>query len=219
MVFGDSELAGVDELVPYPKEYLAHYPATKAEAERVVLAANSEGLSTVCIRPHLIWGPADPHLIPRLVVRAKTGHLRQVGDGKNLVDITYIDNAAWAHVLAADALSPAAPCAGRAYFISQGEPGNLWDWIRQILAMCGLSLSRRAISYPTARRIGALFECVYRLTGTHREPPMTRFLAGQLAKSHYFNITAARRDFGYEPRISTAEGMRHLFAWLRESIL
>lgn len=214
VVFGDHELCGVDESQPYPARYLAPYPATKAEAERLVLAANDGDLSTVALRPHLIFGPGDPHLIPRVIERARKGRLIQVGDGSNLVDITYIGNAAEAHVLACDALRPDAACAGRAYFISQGEPVALWPWLKGILSTVGAPPVRRAISYAAARRIGAVAEVVHRLLRRRREPPMTRFLAAQLAKSHYFDISAAKRDFHYVPRISTAAGVKRLTDWL-----
>ncbi|MCP4592311.1 MAG: NAD-dependent epimerase/dehydratase family protein, partial [bacterium] len=134
VVFGRGDLCGVDESTPYPDKYLAHYPASKAIAEREVLAANGPELSTVALRPHLIWGPGDPHLIPRVLDRAARGRLVQIGDGRNQIDITYIDNAAEAHVLAADRLRPGAACAGRAYFISQGNPVALWPWLGEILS-------------------------------------------------------------------------------------
>ena len=139
----------------------------------------------------------------------------QVGDGRNLVDITYIDNAADAHLRAADALAPGAACAGRAYFISQGEPVVLWPWLGRILAGAGLPPVRRQIGLGTAYFAGALCEGVYRLLGLTREPPMTRFLATQLAKSHYFDLSAARRDLGYVPGVGTEEGLERLLASLR----
>ena len=212
VVFGADDLCGVDESVPYPDRYLAVYPETKAVAEREVLAANDDSLATVALRPHLIWGPGDPHLIPRVLERARKGRLVQVGDGRNLVDIVYIDNAAEAHVLAADVLEPGAACAGRPYFITQGEPVALWPWLNAIIQAVGLPRVRPKVSYRTAYRIGWLWEAVYRILEAGREPPMTRFLATQLAKSHYFNISAARRDFGYGPRVSTADGVKRLIA-------
>ena len=215
VVFGVEELCAVDESQPYPKRHLAHYPETKAAAERLILAANGPALATVALRPHLIWGPGDPHLIPRVIARAREGRLVQVGDGNNLVDITYVDNAAEAHIQAADALGPTAACAGRAYFVSQGEPVALWPWLNDLLAALGVPGVTRVVSYRKARRIGALLEVTHRLIGSRREPAMTRFLAAQLAKSHYFNILAAGQDFGYSPRISTAVGVKRLVASLR----
>lgn len=210
VVFGQDDLCGVDESVPYPDRYLAHYPETKAVAERLVIEANGSDLSTVALRPHLIWGPGDPHLIPRIIERARRGQLVQVGDGKNLVDIIYIDNAAEAHLLAADSLGRESRCAGGVFFLSQGQPVALWPWINEILRSVGAPEVSRTLSYKTARRIGSVMEMFHRLFGIQSEPRMTRFLASQLAKSHYFDISRARRDLGYEPRVSTEEGLRNL---------
>lgn len=218
VVFGTDDLCGVDESVPYPDRHLAAYPQTKAVAEREVLAANDKGLATVALRPHLIWGPGDPHLIPRVLDRARRGRLVQVGDGRNLVDIVYVDNAAQAHLLAADALRAGAACAGRAYFVSQGEPVALWPWLNRIIEAMGLPPVRRAVSYRTAYRAGAMLEGTYGLLGmtrANKEPLMTRFLASQLAKSHYFDISAARRDLGFRPVVTTEEGLARLLAALQ----
>jgi nucleoside-diphosphate-sugar epimerase len=188
-------------------------------AEQEVVIANNDGLRTCALRPHLIWGPRDSHLIPRLIQRARTGRLRRVGNGTNLVDVTYVENAAAAHLLAADALERAgasSPPAGHPYFISQGEPVNCWQWIDEILALVKLPPVQKSMSLKTAWRVGHACEAVYRLLRLEGEPPMTRFLAAQLATSHWFDIGAARRDLGYAPQVSTAEGMRRLADWLRE---
>lgn len=216
VVVGEQGLTGVDESQPYPERYLAHYPATKAEAERAVLAANGPDFSTVALRPHLIWGPGDTQLVPRLLKRARRTRLAQVGDGSNLVDMTYIDNAADAHVAALDRLTPDAACAGSAYFISQGEPVRLWGWINDLLTRLGLPVVQKRLSYHAARRLGALLEIAYASLRLRSEPVMTRFLASQLAKPHYFSISAARSDLGYVPAVSTSEGLDRLVAWIRE---
>lgn len=221
VVFAGHDQAGVDETAPHGTEWLqanrAWYSLSKAQAEQAVLSANQGDLRTCALRPHLIWGPGDTHLIPRLIARARAGRLRRVGDGTNLVDTIYVRNAAEAHLLAADALDRndgALRVGGKAYFLSQGEPVNCWDWIDEILALAGLPPVRKSISLEAARRIGGAFEGLYRLLRLRGEPPMTRFLAAQLARSHWFDISAARRDFAYAPRISTAEGMGDLRKWL-----
>ncbi|HUY34114.1 MAG TPA: NAD-dependent epimerase/dehydratase family protein [Pirellulales bacterium] len=211
VTFDGGDQCGVDETVPYPKHWLCHYPHTKALAEQEVLAANGQGgLLTCSLRPHLIWGPRDRHLVPRLIERARRGQLRRVGDGRNLIDMVYVENAATAHLQAADRLIAGSPVGGRAYFISQGEPVNCWHWIDELLALAGLPPVERAIPMSVAWAIGAAMEAATKLTGRRSEPRMTRFLAAQLGKSHYFKIDRARRDFGYEARVSTAEGMRRL---------
>ncbi len=216
VTFDGSDQRGVDESAPYPTRWLCHYQHTKALAEQEVLAANDPGrLLTCALRPHLIWGERDRHLIPRLLDRARRGRLRRVGDGTNLIDTIYVENAAAAHLQAADALVPGARLAGRAYFLSQGEPVNCWQWIDQVLALAGLPPVRRSISLATAWRIGHAMELIYGSLRLAGEPPMTRFLAAQLATSHYYDISRARRDFGYQPQVSTAEGMVRLGEFLK----
>jgi nucleoside-diphosphate-sugar epimerase len=222
VTFSGRDQCGVDESEPYPSRWLAHYPHTKALAEKMVLDANGQHgangehhLLTCALRPHLIWGPRDQHLIPRLLDRARKGQLRRVGNGQNLIDAVYIENAAAAHLLAADALAPESPVCGRAYFITNAEPVNCWQWINEILVAAGLMPVKRSVPLPIAYAAGAVLEAVWKAVGRTDEPRMTRFLAAQLGTSHYFNITAARRDFGYEPKISMAEGMKKLAEWLK----
>lgn len=218
VTFDGRDQINVDESAPYSRRWLAHYPRSKAMAEQHVLGLHDPRRLAVCaLRPHLIWGPGDRHLVPRLLARARAGRLRIIGSGRNLIDMVYVDNAAAAHLAAADRLldsnAPAAP-GGRAYFISQGEPAPCWPWIDEILALVHLPPVRRRLPLAVAWALGALCEAVYASLGLRREPPMTRFVALQLGRSHYFNISAARRDLGYRPAVDTAEGMRRLALWL-----
>ena len=214
VVFNGMDLAGADESAPYPGRFDAAYPETKAIAERMVLEANSAALATVSLRPHLIWGPGDNNLLPRIVARARSGRLRKIGRANALIDPVYIDNAAEGHVLAADCLAPGSPAAGRAYFITQGETIAVWDMINALLKVAHMNPVDRTISRPVALVGAGVLEAAYRLSGRAEEPPMTRFLARQLSTTHWFRIDAARRDFGYEPRVSIAEGLRRLEEWL-----
>jgi nucleoside-diphosphate-sugar epimerase len=210
VVFNGRDMEGVDERVPYPEHYDAAYPQTKALAEQAVLRANGAELATVSLRPHLIWGPGDNHLIPRILERARQGKLRRIGPGKNRVDCIYIDNAADAHLLAADRLASGSPIAGKAYFISQGEPQPLWDLINRILATADLPPVTRGIPAGVAYAAGWLMEAAYGVLRLRNEPRLTRFVARELATSHWFDISAARRDLGFEPAISIDEGLRRL---------
>ncbi|MCA9538357.1 MAG: NAD-dependent epimerase/dehydratase family protein [Myxococcales bacterium] len=211
VVHAGGDLEGVDESAPYPEHFEAHYPATKAEAEQAVLAAHGAELATVALRPHLIWGPGDNHLIPRIVARAKAGRLRLVGAPPGpTIDTTYIDDAADAHLLAFDRLAPDAPCGGRAYFISQGDPQPVSVVINGILAAHGLPPCERWISARAAYRVGALLEFVFRMFRARREPPLTRFVARQLATAHWYDLTAARRDLGYAPHGTVADRLAEL---------
>jgi len=217
VTFNGGHQSGVDETEPYPQRWLCHYPHTKALAEQAILKANGTGSLTTCaLRPHLIWGPRDQHLIPRLLDRARKGALRIVGDGKNMIDMIYVENAAQAHLQAADALlAGSQQVAGSAYFLSQDQPVNCWDWINSILKLAGAPPVTQRVSFNTAWRIGAAMEAAYKLCRIQSEPRMTRFLAAQLARDHYFNISNARNDFGYTPQISTEEGMQRLKASLQ----
>lgn len=209
---GEDQL-GIDESVPYPKSWYCHYPHSKALGEQHVLRANGapgSDLKTCALRPHLIWGPHDKNLFGRLVEQARSGRLCRVGPGGNLVDTVYVENAAVAHLLAAEALLGDAPAAGRAYFISQGEPVNCWEWINRLLAIAGLPPVEKSISRHAAKWFGRFCEATYRTFRLPGEPPMTRFLADQLSTSHYFDITRAKQELGYEPKISIEEGLRRL---------
>lgn len=214
VVFNRKDINGADERLPYAQRFLCYYASSKAVAEQMVLASNSEILKTCAIRPHLVWGPGDPHLIPRLIARGKAGKLKQVGNGQNMVDISYIDNVADAHVLAAENLHSDASAAGNAYFISQGEPVSLWGWINDLFQRRNVEPVKKKVNAKSAYIIGTLLEGIYMWLGLEKEPPMTRFLAEQLAKSHWFSIDNARNDLGYEPRVSTSEGLERVVKWL-----
>lgn len=211
MVFNGEDLRNVDESAPYGKDWLCHYAHTKAIAEKEVLAANnSDKFRTTALRPHLIWGKGDQHLIPRIVERGKAGKLKIVGDGNNLVDIVHVRNAAHAHLLALDALIKGS-ASGKAYFISQGEPVKLFPWINSLLGRLGISPITQKISFKKAYSIGLILECIHRVFLPKKEPLMTRFLATELAKDHYFSIDNAKKDLGYSPIISIEEGLLELF--------
>jgi len=215
VVFNGTDMEGVDESAPYPAGFHAHYPKTKALAEQLVVDAARKGLLTIILRPHLIWGPRDNHLVPRIIKRAK--RLVRVGNGRNLVDTIFIDNAAEAHVAAADRLEINPGLSGKIYFISQDDPMPAWDIINGILKAAGLEPVRRSIPHKMAWLIGALLECVYKTFNLKGEPQMTRFLADELATAHWFDISAAKKDLGYAPRISTEEGLRRLEQWLQQN--
>lgn len=217
VVYDGSDHVNTDEQLPYPERYLCHYPHTKALAEREVLAANgNDGLATVALRPHLIWGPRDNHLIPRLIQRARSGRLRRIGSGENLISVSYVENAAAAHIQAADVLTPSSPAAGQAYFINEPEPVNLWQWVDELLGRAELPPVGKNISRDAARRIGAACEAIYTVFRLPGEPPMTRFLAAQLSGSHTYSIAKAQRDFGYYPLVPFEEGMRRLEPELKQ---
>lgn len=210
VVHAGGDIEGADESLPYAKRFEGPYPETKAEAERHVLAANDDQLATVAIRPHLIWGPGDNQLMPRLLARARSGRMRYVGREDKLIDTLYVDNAADAHIAAGDRLAPGAACAGKAYFVSQGDPWPASKITNALLAAAGLPPVTRRLPVWFAYAIGSLAEATYRLLRIESEPPVTRFVVQQMAAAHWYNISAARRDLGYEPRVSIEEGLAEL---------
>ena len=215
VVHRGDDIEGGNERLPYATRFDSPYPATKAVAERMVLAASDATLATVALRPHLLWGPGDTQLVPRILDQARRGRLRLVDGGRAVVDATYVDNAADAHLLAADRLHAGSQVAGRAYFIAQGHPLPLRDILGRILAAAGLPPVTASVPFPVAYGVGAAAEASWRLLRRGGEPPMTRFLARQLATSHWFDLSAARRDLGYEPRVSLEEGLARLRRQLR----
>ncbi|MFH1215357.1 MAG: NAD-dependent epimerase/dehydratase family protein [Pseudomonadota bacterium] len=218
VVFNRTDIKGVDEKTDYANEFLCHYAETKVMAEKMVLAANSNSLLTTALRPHLVWGPGDTNLIPRLLARGRSRKLTQVGDGTNMVDISYIDNVAQAHVLAGKNLETNGSAAGKAYFISQGEPVNLWEWINDLFLRLDIPKVEKQIGFGKAYLLGMFCEKIYALFKIRQEPPMTRFLAEQLAKSHWFSIRNAETDLAYSAQISTAEGMSRLVSWVKKNL-
>jgi 2-alkyl-3-oxoalkanoate reductase len=245
VVYNGGDLAGANESLPLTTQCPSPYPLTKAIAEREVLASNGAALRTVALRPHLIWGVGDPHLVPRVIARARAGRLRIVGEGRNRVDMVHVENAVDAHLLAERALAdchatqdlaieggPSAAFApnervgcfaaerrgadGRAFFITNGEPVVLWEWINGLLRALGERPVGKRISLRTATTVGAICEAVWRVLPVHIEPPMTRFVAAELAKDHWFDIAAARRDLGYAPRVSMAQGTAELVTSLQK---
>jgi nucleoside-diphosphate-sugar epimerase len=201
--------------LPYAKPPSSHYSATKAMAERLVLKANSKELATVSLRPHLIYGPGDPHLVPRVIDRASKGRLALVGDGSNRVSLTYIDNAAMAHVQAADRLAFGAPCAGRAYFVNDPEPVVFGEWLTTLVSRLGLPPVNRRLSIPAAVAVGAVLELVWTAFQLGGEPPLTRSVARNLGISHAYSIDEAVRDLGYTPVVKAAEGFDRTVDWFK----
>jgi nucleoside-diphosphate-sugar epimerase len=209
-------LCGIDESYPYPKHFDAFYPRTKAQAEQEVLASDEPGvLRTTALRPHLIWGPGDTNLVPTILERARRGRLTRIGDGENLIDLTYIDDCVTAHLLAMDALERTPErVGGKAYFISQGEPVKMWSWIDQVLIANGLNPVSKAIGARTAMTLAYVVEGACRfllMFGIECKPLLTRFLVSEMYTSHYFNISRARNDLGYVPSYSVTRALEKTF--------
>ncbi len=215
VVFNGKDMEGVDENVPYPDTYHAPYPETKALAEKRVREASLKGLQTISLRPHLIWGPEDNHLVPGIISRAH--RLKKVGRLDDLVDTIYVDNAADAHVLASQGLDRDPSLSGNVYFISQDEPVSKWALANEFLKAANLPPIQGHISEKGAILAGTLCEFFYRLFRIRKDPPMTVFVARELATSHWFDISRVKNDLGYTPKVSISEGLERLHQWLAHS--
>ena len=215
VTFSGVDENGINESQPYAKKFLNYYGLSKAVAEQKVLAANTPSLRTVALRPHLIWGPGDPHLVPRALARAKAGKLKLVGKSDKLVDTIYIDNAVYAHLLAAlKLIRDASCCAGKAYFLSNDQPIHMAEMLNKILACKNLPAVTKRVPASIAYAVGSLLEWLYLKLNKQDEPIMTRFVAKQLSTAHYYDISAAKKDLGYQPIINIDEGMQRLKASL-----
>lgn len=218
VVFNGEPIRGGGQEMPYGRNWLCHYAHTKAIAEQEALAANCDTLKVVALRPHLIFGPGDPHLLPRVIESVKAGRLKIVGDGRNRVDVAYVEDVAAAHLNAFDALE-AGNCNGRAYFISQGEPVELWPWLNQVLEGLGQPPLTRRIPLPLAYAAGALAEGIWTLFSRKGEPPITRFVAVELAKDHYFDLGAAKRDLDYVPETPMKTALQNAISDLKSRMI
>lgn len=213
VIAGDDDLRGVDERVPYPSRHRAWYPATKAQAEREVLARGKEAkLKTIALRPHLIFGPGDSHLLPTIIDRARTGRLPIVGRGTNRVDVTFIEDCVAAHLCALSALEQNPSVSGEPFFISQGEPVSLWAFIDEVLARSGIGRLRKRVNERVAFWVALALERIYRLLPGQPEPPLTAFLVKEMSTEHFFDITNAREQLGFSPRYSVIEALDATFS-------
>lgn len=214
VVFNGQPIRGGGSEMPYGRNWLCHYAHTKAIAEEAALGANSDDLRVVALRPHLIFGPGDPHLLPRVIESVKAGRLKIVGKGDNQVDVSYVEDVAAAHLNAFDALE-AGECAGKAYFISQGEPVELWSWLNQVLEGLGHPPLTKKIPLAAAYAAGAVAECVWKVLAKSGEPPITRFVAVELAKDHYFSTEEAYQDLNYSPSFEMEAALQNTISDLK----
>ncbi len=211
VVFGGKDIEGSDESISYPSRPLSYYTSTKALAEQIILKANTSSLKTLSLRPHLVYGPGDNHLFPGIISRARNGRLRRIGDGKNLTDVSYIDNVVAAHINSAHAIINNPDSCGKAYFITNGEPVLLWDFLNMMLQVSGFEPVRKSAPVWAASLFSFLNEALHKIFLEKSEPSLTRFLVSELTKSHWFDISRARSLLNYKPEISNIEG---LHKWL-----
>jgi nucleoside-diphosphate-sugar epimerase len=212
LYFADQPRRNVREDDPLPARQLTAYADTKRLAEQVVAEAQAAGLATISVRPRAIFGPGDTTIFPRLLRQVARGRLRVIGPGTNLADFTYIDNVVDGLLLCAHA--PAATL-GRTYNLTNGEPQLLWPLIARVCAALGYPPPKRHVSLGAALALAGAVELAYTLFGRGAEPPLTRYSVRMLALDATLDISAARRDLGYAPRVSVDEGLERFIAWWR----
>jgi nucleoside-diphosphate-sugar epimerase len=212
VVIDRGELNGVNEMQRLPARAPSPYLATKALAEQHVLAANGPKLATVAIRPHLLWGPGEPRLLPRLAALARAGKLRLFGEPGRRIDTCYVDNAADAHLAALDRIEPGASIAGKAYFVTQGEPATVDGFLNGLLRAAGFPAETRRVSAGVARLLASTAPLRHALMGS--DPLVTADSLALFGQSAWFNIAAARRELGYAPRVGMAEGFARVSSHL-----
>jgi len=211
VIFDGRDQYSITEDVPYPRRFASTYSLTKKLGEDLVNAA-SNSMNTIIVRPKAIFGPGDRTLLPQLIAAARQQRLPQIGDGRNLVDLTYVDNVVHALLLALDAHA----AIGKIYTITNNEHIPLWDVIRQVLRQLALPTNLRQIALPVALAAATFMEA--RAWATGQEPLLTRYSAAILARTQTYNITAARRDLGYAPQVSVAEGIERTVAALKGEV-
>ena len=212
VVFDGHDQRLVSEDVPYPHHFASIYSLTKKLGEDRVNEAAATGLQTVILRPKAIFGPGDRALLPRLISAAQQKRLPQIGDGRNLVDLTYVENVVHAILLALDADA----VIGKTYTITNDEHVPLWDVIRNVLSQLNLSTNLRQMPLSIALTAASLMELHAAVVG--KEPLLTRYSAAILARNQTYDISAAKRDLHYTPRISTAEGIANTLEALKEHV-
>jgi nucleoside-diphosphate-sugar epimerase len=205
-----TSLVGVSAGTANPTTTRGHYATSKAMAELIALAADSEDMSVVALRPHLIWGPGDTQLVGRIVERARQGRLAVIGTGAALIDTTYIGNAASAVVAALDR---APDLGGRAFVVTNGQPRPVRELINRIVMSAGLEPPTMKVPYPVARAGGGAVERIWARRTTDSEPPMTSFLAEQLGTAHWFDQRETREALDWRPNVSLQEGFKRLKTW------
>lgn len=212
LYFDYNSRTDVKETDPLP-EPVSNYSATKILAEQELDEAFARGLATIAIRPRALFGPGDTVIFPRLIPRLQSGRLPILGDGENIVDLTYIENVVDALLLCAE--SPANTL-GKKYNISNGEPVKIWELVNRICDELNLPHPTRKISYKTANAAATVLEAIYTIIPTHPEPPLTRISVSMLANNTTLDISAAKNELGYQPKVSIDEGFKLFMKWWKE---
>ncbi len=203
-------LVGASATPAAPEAVSGHYSRSKAIAEQIALQSSAQDMAVVAIRPHLVWGPGDTQLIGRIVDRARRGRLALVGSGSALMDTTYVTNAADALVAAVDHCPN---LGGQAFVVSNGEPRTVQELFQRITDAAGITWRPRRVPGTLASAGGTAAEKVWARTGRTDDPPITSFLAEQLATAHWFEQQSTQQALRWKPLVSLAQGFQQLQLW------
>ncbi|WP_312115682.1 NAD-dependent epimerase/dehydratase family protein [Brevibacillus reuszeri] len=211
--FAFQDRMGIRENEPLPKHFANTYAHTKYLAEQEVEQAFRVGLPTITIRPRALFGPGDNTILPRLIRANEKKFVPLIAGGRAVMDLTYIENVVDALLLCMD--SPKNTL-GQAYNITNGEPVTLIDVLTEVFKRLEMPLRAKELPYWQAYSAAWILESVSRTLLNYREPILTRYSVGVLAKSQTLDITKAREALGYSPRVSIAEGIEAFTDWWRQ---
>jgi len=219
MLAYDTIIEDGDETLPYPTRFASLYGETKSTAEQMILAANgTDGLLTCSLRPSGIYGKGDKYQAPAIVNFIQQKRLIRIGDGSARAIQTYVDNIAYAHLLAADRLDEGSPVGGQKYFIGDGECRNHFDFFEAILTAMGYTLPTQTIPLRLALLIARMNETRFYATPERmrKQPLLNRHTVVATSQPQVFRLDKARRDLGYDPIVSQEEGIQRTAAAIRE---
>ncbi len=197
----------VDEATPYASGRLDPYSESKLAGERSLREAHGQdGLALVIVRPGAIWGPGDPHILPRIVALLRQGRMVYIGGGRNHVALSHVENLSLGLALAAEV--PAA--AGRVYHVADAEDLTARQVLDGLAAGLGTPRPRLSLPFFAVYGAAALLEAGARLAGRAQPPPLTRYGVRLVASDCRYDHSRAGRELGYAPVVSFEEGVAQL---------
>ncbi|BFZ14635.1 hypothetical protein BsWGS_17674 [Bradybaena similaris] len=214
---------GREEELPYARKPLDYYTETKILQEKAVLESNTEDFHTVAIRPHGIFGPRDLQVVPIAVDMAKKGKTKYIiGDGKNVVDFTYVGNVVHGHILAAEHLNPGSPVCGKAYHITNDEPIFFWTFMTRLLTGLDYPAPHVHLPYMLLYIVAVILQFIsWALSPlVILTPPLTPMKVALAGTDHFYNCERAKKDMGYKPVYTLDQGLKltiESFTHLRNS--
>jgi nucleoside-diphosphate-sugar epimerase len=200
-----SPLINVDETRARPANPYPRYPATKAASEALVQAANSPKLRTTIVRPRFIWGADDTSVMAQLVEAVKSGRFMWLDGGRYPTSTCHVANVVEGMLLAAEKGR-----GGECYFLTDGAPVQLKDFVTRMLATQGVQIPDKSIPRSVVRVVGAVAETIWDLFKLPGKPPATRVAACLFGQQVTVIDAKARKELGYRGKVSVEEGLEDL---------